>query len=295
MGDLEIDEQWKEASNWISLRHSPYTPRFHGCGLPKSFEIFDWVIWSELDARIDKMEAEEPKKILCASHPKCIKTLLEKSDFSSKPSLVIAGMDTLLSTVIDDVLAMSGRFSNIYYEAKDVESDVIKSFSMGFISYYLKDAKPANIQKAIEYSDNSTKTESVLAAWGQRWKFLDDKIDDRRSADIFLSSQNYLSRKSIPFEDYWQELAKYQFLLAPRGQGIQSPKLAEAWMVKAIPIVTKTPCFLDLKNLGYPLILIDEWEEVTPENIEKWQAYYGQVDWQLTRNMLTNSYLNALL
>ena len=221
--------------------------------------------------------------------------IIRKAQFNSKPSLLIAGMDTNLSTVIEDINKISDRFSAIYYEAKDIESDIVKSFSMGFISYYLRDAVPNNIFQAIRYSNENEKVKDVLAAWGQRWKMLDETIEDRRLADVHLNTQTHVSRSSIPFEDYWQELAKYRFLIAPRGQGVQSSKLAEAWMVKTIPIVTKTPCFTDLQNMGYPLIIIDSWEEVTPDAIQQWRLEYEQVSWSKVRYMLTNSFLDSLL
>jgi len=163
---MENNDSWRDMTNWISLRHSPHTSCFKGCGLPNSFRNFDWIIWSELDARIDKMEDPEPSRILCVAHPVCIKTLLEKAQFNSKPSLLIAGMDTNLSAVIEDINKMSDRFSAIYYEAKDTESDIVKSFSMGFISYYLRDAVPNNIFQAIRYSNENEKVKDVLAAWG---------------------------------------------------------------------------------------------------------------------------------
>jgi len=295
MDELSFDDSWKDISNWVSLRYSPKTPRFHGCGLTKTFDMFDWVIWTDLDESINRMDVTNPKKILCLSSEKCVKTLLDNSHFSSQPSLVVAGMDMLLSSVINDIDEMSSKFSKIYFEAKDIESDCVQSFSMGFISYYLRDAVPSNIKRAIDISDSTDKSKQVLAAWGQRWKYLDGIIDDRGLADKFLSSQDFLSRESIPFDDYWQRLAEYHFLLAPKGQGVQSPKLAEAWMVKTIPIVTKNPCFVDLARMGYPLILIDDWKEVTPENVEKWQSYYEQIDWLKVRYMITNEYLNSLL
>jgi hypothetical protein len=134
-----------------------------------------------------------------------------------------------------------------------------------------------------------------LAAWGERWKHLDKIIEDRMLLDSFLDNHEFLERKFIPFDQYWQQLAKYKFLLAPQGQGIQAPKLAEAWMVKTVPIATKNPCFIDLKNLGYPLVLLDDWTEVTLSNLEVWSEYYESIDWQKVRYQLTNSFLDKLL
>ena len=113
--------------------------------------------------------------------------------------------------------------------------------------------------------------------------------------DDFLENCDFVKRRFIPFDQYWQELAKYKFLLAPRGQGIQAPKIAEAWMVKTLPIATKNPTFLDLKDLGYPLVLLDEWAEVTPRNLERWSEYYETIDWERVRYQLTNIYLKELL
>ena len=66
-------------------------------------------------------------------------------------------------------------------------------------------------------------------------------------------------------------------------------------MVKTVPIVTRSPCFNDLKNMGYPMILIDDWEEVTINNLGIWSEYYKTIDWKRVRYKLTNSYLEELL
>jgi len=281
--------------DWVSLRYRPQVPRFHGCGSSASFDLFDWVIWFPMDEEITRFEINEPKTILCLTTAESVNLLREKANFSSRPSVVFAGEDTLLSTFIDVIEQMADRFSNIYYEAKDIDSDFVKSFCMGFISFYLRDSVHENIYDAIEYSDQVPKSSLVLAAWGERWKHLDKTISDRVLLDKFLKNSDFFERVSIPFHQYWQTLAKYKFLLAPRGQGIQSPKLAEAWMVKTVPIVTRTPAFLDLKDLGYPLILINDWAEVTVRNLEVWSEYRETINWQRVRYQLTNRFLAELL
>jgi hypothetical protein len=284
-----------DINDWVSLRHRPHVPRFHGCRASSSFDLFDWVIWSPMDEEITRFEIKEPKKILCLTTPESVNLLLENASFTSKPSVVFAGEDTLLSTFIDSIDQIADRFSNIFYEAKDIDSDVVKSFSMGFTSFYLRDSVYENIYRAIEYSDQVPKSSLVLAAWGERWRFLDNTITDRKKLDRFLENSDITERKFIPFAKYWQELAKYKFLLAPRGQGVQAPRLAEAWMVKTLPVVTVNPTFIDLKDLGYPLILLDDWTEVTAENLDVWSGYYETIDWKQVRYKLTNSYLNELL
>lgn len=282
-------------SDWVSLRYRPNVQRFNGCGPSATFDLFDWVIWAPMDDEITRFEIKEPKKILCLTTPESINLLIEKANFSSMPSVVFAGEDSLLSTFIDRIHQVADRFSSIFYEAKNIDSNVVRSFSMGFISFYLRDSIYENIYRAIKHSDQEPKSSLVLAAWGERWKHLDGIIEDRESLDRFLRNHDFIKREFIPFDQYWQQLAKNKFLLAPRGQGVQAPKLAEAWMVKTVPIVTKNPCFTDLRDMGYPLIILDDWAEVTVDNLDIWSEYYNTIEWGLVRYRLTNSYLNELI
>lgn len=281
--------------NWVSLRHRPHVARFHGCEASATFDLFDWVIWSPMDELLTRFEKPDPKTILCLTTKESVDQLLEKADFSSKPSIVFAGEDTLLSTFFDNIRQIKHLFSAIFYEAKDIDSDVVKSFSMGFNAFYLRDSDHENIYKAIEYSNHVPKSSLVLAAWGEYWKHLDHTVEDRIRLDGFLKNHEFLKREHIPYDQYWQQLAKHMFLLAPAGQGVQAPKLAEAWMVKTVPIVTRNPTFNDLFELGYPLIILDEWAEVTADNLQFWSECCESIDWEQVRYQLTNSYLDELL
>jgi hypothetical protein len=81
--------------------------------------------------------------------------------------------------------------------------------------------------------------------------------------------------------------------LAPAGNGIQSPKLAEAWLLRAIPIVTNTPCFQDLKNEGFPLLIIDNWDDLTPNLLQEFEAENCNINWDKIQLMLTLEYFQS--
>jgi len=72
-----------DIGDWVSLRHRPHVPRFHGCGASASFDMFDWVIWSPMDENLSRFEIREPRKILCLTTPESVDLLLEKANFSS--------------------------------------------------------------------------------------------------------------------------------------------------------------------------------------------------------------------
>merc|ERR1712176_1152026 len=68
------------------------------------------------------------------------------------------------------------------------------------------------------------------------------------------------------------ELASYRFVLAPLGTGLQSQKQLEALLVLTVPIVQRSsfPVFDDLVFLGFPMVVIDNWVEVTPSSLSEW-------------------------
>lgn len=72
--------------------------------------------------------------------------------------------------------------------------------------------------------------------------------------------------------NYWEELSRYRFLLAPTGDGIWTPKVTEALLVLTIPIVQRGPfpLFDDYVKLGFPIVVVEEWEEVNPEALARW-------------------------
>jgi len=86
----------------------------------------------------------------------------------------------------------------------------------------------------------------------------------------FIEGHPWVDHRLIPPDHYWLELAKYRFLVAPRGNGIQAPKFAEALAVMTIPITLRYACFEDLQMYGFPLVLVDKWEDITPKALAYW-------------------------
>jgi len=102
----------------------------------------------------------------------------------------------------------------------------------------------------------ATVSRSALRLWVQ--------TDAARTAGV--------QQRSIPQDLFYHELSKYRFLLAPLGDGIWTPKVTEALMVLTIPIVQRGPypLFDDYVRMGFPIVVIDEWHEVTQAALEAW-------------------------
>jgi DNA-dependent RNA polymerase auxiliary subunit epsilon len=74
----------------------------------------------------------------------------------------------------------------------------------------------------------------------------------------------FASRKQL--REYLTEMAQYRYVLSPFGNGLDCHRTWEALLVGAIPVVktsTLDPLYKDL-----PVIIVNDWDEVTPENLD---------------------------
>jgi hypothetical protein len=70
---------------------------------------------------------------------------------------------------------------------------------------------------------------------------------------------------AIPFKDYLAELARHRFAICPRGNGIDTYRVWESLYLGVVPVVERSTHTSHWASLGLPLLLIDDWREVTPE------------------------------
>ena len=97
--------------------------------------------------------------------------------------------------------------------------------------------------------------------------------DDSAALEDFLARGTLnVTRARVPPREYFGVLAQHRFLLAPLGNGLQSPKFIEAVMMMTIPITKRYAAFDDLRAYGLPIVLVDDWAEVTPAKLEQWWA-----------------------
>lgn len=115
----------------------------------------------------------------------------------------------------------------------------------------------------------------ALQMWGMNEAVSLYETEDSVSLAKFLEKEGvsrFVNRTQIPPEKYFSELVKYRFLLAPKGNGIQSPKFLEAVLMMTIPITKRHGAFEALQAYGMPIVLVDEWDEVTPDKLDSWWA-----------------------
>lgn len=114
--------------------------------------------------------------------------------------------------------------------------------------------------------------------------FEDKKNPERKALRAFFSAEPYCTIRSTPlsFENYLEEMAEHKFALSPRGWGPDCYRTWEALYVGTIPIVrrgqagelrfnrrSKGGSQLDRLYEDLPILVIDEWEEITEEFLHK--------------------------
>lgn len=92
---------------------------------------------------------------------------------------------------------------------------------------------------------------------------------------------NYFSNKSFcshdihrSHRDYLLEMKKYKFILCPPGNGMDCHRIWEALLVGSIPIVYRST--LDSLYADLPIIIVDDWAQVTPDFLRGKEEEFGQ-------------------
>ena len=76
-------------------------------------------------------------------------------------------------------------------------------------------------------------------------------------------------------EVFWNTIIKYKFIICPAGNGLDTHRLWEALFLGSVTIVQKTG--LDPLMKEFPVIIIDNFNDITEENLNIWSIKYGKL------------------
>ncbi len=97
----------------------------------------------------------------------------------------------------------------------------------------------------------------------------DTNKEDRYGALKYFSDKDYAVIKdgynNIDLaEPYFTEMAKHKYVISPDGNGLDTIRTWEAIYIGCIPVV-KRHVFTNEMSLSVPIIIVDDWSEITPE------------------------------
>ncbi len=104
-----------------------------------------------------------------------------------------------------------------------------------------------------------------------------EKIPDRWSAYSALKNNpdcHFLSKR-ISAEENWRLHADFAFEVSPRGNGLDCFRTWESLFLQTIPIVktsTLDPLYVDE---GFPVAIVDSFEEITTAKLRDWREELG--------------------
>ena len=177
------------------------------------------------------------------------------------------GTAKLVREIID-----TGFFAQVRYEAMDTTAVAgVQVLPQPMSHRYTDYAGAEHILKVLKTGSLKSK-QGVLAAWGAVWKDLDRLIESRKAAKIWVQKTNITSRSKLNPQEYWTKLVQSRFVICPTGGAIQSPKVAEAILAMTIPITYREVAYTQLARIGYPIINVDSWDDITHSRLEMWWA-----------------------
>jgi hypothetical protein len=76
---------------------------------------------------------------------------------------------------------------------------------------------------------------------------------------------------------YLEQLAQHQFVLSPPGNGLDCHRAWEAMYLGTVPIVESSITTRSFQKLGLPLLVIEDWREVTTWTEKKMNKMYNDI------------------
>jgi len=70
-------------------------------------------------------------------------------------------------------------------------------------------------------------------------------------------------RTALPFDQFWEEIARSKFVLSPLGLEVDCTRTWECFVLDAIPIVEHS--YLDPLYEELPILLVHEWDQITED------------------------------
>lgn len=122
------------------------------------------------------------------------------------------------------------------------------------------------------------------ASWKRRWRkwtppslsvsqrAFEERLQLGQWAGTAAAALAGVEARSFNPGSWWGQLASFRFLACPLGSEVQTHKVIEALLVLTIPIVRRGqyPVYGDLLRLGFPLAIVDDWPEITPQKLDEW-------------------------
>ncbi len=92
-------------------------------------------------------------------------------------------------------------------------------------------------------------------------------LERKKAYEAFINAPFCTYAPRLPYASYIQDLTRFMYVVSPEGNGLDCYRTWEAMLLGCIPIVKHSA--LDPLFEGLPVLLINNWDQVTQEFLEK--------------------------
>jgi hypothetical protein len=98
--------------------------------------------------------------------------------------------------------------------------------------------------------------------------------DDRDSVQRLLHGSPCVTfqAEKLRRSELWREKTRYAFVVSPHGNGLDCHRTWESLVLGNIVIVKRSS--LDPLYDGLPVVIVDDWREITAENLTRWHTQH---------------------
>ncbi len=91
---------------------------------------------------------------------------------------------------------------------------------------------------------------------------------------VLLENENIKTISASNHKEYILSLSDYMFNLCPEGNGHDTHRIWESLLVRTIPIVVKSEFTQNLVTLNFPILLLNNWEDLNEISKKELEAIY---------------------
>ncbi len=129
---------------------------------------------------------------------------------------------------------------------------------------------------------NTKKSDYILSSFNKR-------NSERINLDNLVQRNEIITSKIFKdHKDYIKNLSKFKFNLCPKGNGVDTHRLWESFMVDTIPIVKNHIYIENLIKNEIPLFVVNEWEEIMNVDKNELDAIYEKLIYKKKKINLNN-------
>ena len=129
----------------------------------------------------------------------------------------------------------------------------------------LRRSAPPNAQRLLRVHADFHFNKHKQQVWG----------DDRSAVQAALQGNPdvQFQTEKVRRIELWREKTRYAFVVSPHGNGLDCHRTWESLVLGNIVIVKRSS--LDALYEGLPVVIVNDWHEITSENLRRWHAQYS--------------------